>query len=579
MSQSTHRLSISGPAGAVFRVTDGSARCAGLGMHRLELNLPRGIYSIVGAMGSSVQTREVLLDEPQIVDFTDAFTSFGSQAFAVAGAVKTACGAHRFGHGGQVIALRGPWLETPSSENELMLDRDGTPIDAVAHGVVDDEVEGFWTWQLFDLGPTNRDGGGKAATLSLSRLVCEAEKSPPAASPEREHAHERIEPAAKTRVSHIVPHWGDWTIWAAYPATACRASRSESLPISYYLRMRLTPPGELPDASLQTLSDQVFTALAARTGLPLTAPALDLLLTDDADPLLVLAAAHVASITLASVGLLDGLPHDAAVSPQSASPDPDANELSRIDTVELRQRFADWLQRHAAGPMANVADMVSVCFLFGIADSAHVQDPPVLLRSLDGLIAMADSTESAPAGTRFDESVWGQRLQVSDSFAFLQWLPDQDYRQQILENMRRSLQSFKAMQETARRIAEATANYEEPALGVVETPSPQASSPRPRAIAPTDAASANLPPALDLEAFIKSSVTTLRIPKTAVNQFGSALKSVLDQTADPDRAADLARELADRLKESGLGQHFDVKFDTRRVGGFVHDLASRLRNH
>lgn len=577
MSQSTHRLSISGPAGAVFRVTDGSARCAGLGMHRLELDLPQGIYSIVGAMGSSVQTREVLLDEPQIIDFADAFTSFGGQAFAVADEVKAACGAHRFGHGGQVIALRGPWLEIPSSEDELILDSDGTPIDAVAHGVVDDEVEGFWTWQLFDLGPTNRDGGGKAATLSLSRLVCEAEKSPQAASPETERAHGHTEPAAKTRVSHIVPHWGDWTIWAAYPATVCRASRSKSLPISYYLRMRLTPAGELPDSSLQTLSDQVFTALAARTGLPLTAPALDLLLTDDADPLLVLAAAHVASITLASVGVLDGLPHDAAVSPQSASPDPDTNELSRIDTAGLRQRFTDWLQRHAAGPMANVADMVSVCFLFGIADSAHVQDPPVLLRSLDGLIAMADNAERAPAGTRFDESVWGQRLQVSDSFAFLQWLPDQDYRQQILENMRRSLQSFKAMQETARQIADATSNYGE--FGVVETPSPQTRSPRPRAIAPTEAASADLPPALDLEAFIKSSVTTLRIPNTTVNQFGSALKSVLDQTADPDRAADLARQLADRLIESGLGQHFDVKFDTRRVGGFVHDLASRFRNH
>jgi hypothetical protein len=33
------------------------------------------------------------------------------------------------------------------------------------------------------------------------------------------------------------------------------------------------------------------------------------------------------------------------------------------------------------------------------------------------------------------------------------------------------------------------------------------------------------------------------------------------------------------LKESGLGKHFDVKFDTRRVGGFIHDLASRLRDH
>ncbi|HVR54323.1 MAG TPA: hypothetical protein VMS38_31665, partial [Pseudorhodoferax sp.] len=311
MSRPAHRLSISGPSGAVFRVTDGSARCAGLGMHRLELDLPQGIYTVVGAMGSSVQTREVLLDAPQVIDFAGAFTSFGGQAFAVAAAVRKACSAHHFGDGGQLVALRGPWLAPPSAEDQPMLDRDGTPIDAVAHGVVDDEVEGFWSWQLFDLGPTSRDRGGKAATLSLSRLVCEAERSPPAATLETAHVDEHQESAAKTRVSHIVPHWGDWTVWAAYPAAACRASRSESLPISYYLRMRLTPPGELPDASLQTLSDQIFTALAARTGLPLTAPALDLLLTDDADPLLVLAAAHVASITLASVGLLDCLPHDA----------------------------------------------------------------------------------------------------------------------------------------------------------------------------------------------------------------------------------------------------------------------------
>lgn len=643
MTRPMHQLSVTGSVGAVFRVTDGSARCVGTGMHALHIELPQGIYTVSASLGRSVENREVLLDAPQAIELRASVESFGDVAFAIAPHVLAAIRPYPFGPRGQLIALRGPWRDEPAVGDGVVLERDGQLVSPVKQGVLAHPSRaGVWRWQLFDLGA--RESPTAPSALTVTRSVCDTRSSRPMAeaaalahpmpsgpsgASEGTHTNEGTDTSPDTpsrgaesqadtlppkNVSHVLPHFGDWTVWAAYPSIACGAPEGVDLPMPYYARLRLTRPGAVPDAELQSLSDQVFTALAARTGLPLTPPVLDRLLAPDADPLLALAAAHLASIALASEGRLPYLPHDAGTvqgTGSTPSPTSSASELQWIDTGALHARFSAWLGGQVHGPLATAPDMVAARFVFGIDTRAHIRVAPVLLRSLDALIAASRSPQAELAGTTCDESVWGPRLQISDSFAFLQWQPDVDYRQELLDHVRRAFEGLKAMQSTAKLIERAQAQVArekakaapQPAGAVPPRPdapstesavarlratlprlmglrrgSPEGARPRfdpdnlPRRRLPIpdhvpgDASAATratievTPPPVDddtarqrreLEVFIERNVTQLRIPRSALPQFTSVLDSlsVLDHLSLDRRAVTNAMQyLAERLK-------------------------------
>ena len=529
----SHSLRILGSPGAVFRVTDGASKCVGTGMYQLNLELPQGIYTVSAMFGNSIETRQVLLDRPQSIELQPEILSFGDRAFSLAPEVMVALKPHKFCPGGQLIALRGPWRDERAAEDRVMLYRDGIVVPAVQEGVVHGlQGQGVWSWQLFNLAPEQQLPTDAPGIFSVTRSVCDmAQSTEPGAS-------DSNQTQSPQKVSHVLPHWGDWVVWAAYPATTCGAPVGANLPLSYYLRLRLTLPNAVPVLCLQSLSDQVFTALAERTGLPLSEPVLDLLLSAEADPLLVLGAAHLASITLGWSGRfpqLPQLPHDASPTKNQNG----AGELQSIDIDALHKRFKDWLGRHNEGSLASSTDMVAVRFLFGLDTHAHLRVPPVLLRSLDGLFAekalhetrSASSQEAQSVGNTYDDRVWGMRMQISDSFAFLQWLPDADYQELLHASMKLSLENVTAMRSTEREIKKVIAQIEQEKQNASKNKTAQHSlsgrhaAPRSLAKSSIPETQAN-PPSLDLEAFIKSSATSLRIPASAMPQFSIALNNL-----------------------------------------------------
>jgi len=562
MTRSFHNLQVAGPSGAVFRVTDGASRCVATGMHRLALQLPQGIYTVSALLGRSIETREVLLDEPQSIELQSSRPSFGDHAFALAPEVLAAIGPQALRPGGQLIALRGPWRDEEAAADRVKLGRDGVAVPALREGfLADPNGRGVWSWQLFELASQAASPSGAPGVLSVIRSVCDAPEralqgpfSPERASPAPDTA---ARPALPSNVSHVLPQWGDWTVWAAYPATACGTPEGLELPHAYYVRLRLSLAGAAPPIALQSLHDQVFTALAARTGLPLSKPALDLLLPDEADPLLAVAAAHLASITLGALGRLKRLPHDAATSmsvlpggsglPTSGAP----TELQMIDADALQQRFHAWLTQQGNGPLAAIPDMVAARFLFGIPTPAHIRTPPVLLRSLDGLIAAMESPEARAAGTSCDESVWGARMQISDAFAFVQWNPDLDYEKELLSSVRHSLESVQASVqfiEKAKAKAEQQKAAEKGRLKAHSQPSRAARSGSSAELPDNITVMSAQPKAfsLDVEAFIKSNEASLRIPASAMAHFGTVLNSL---AIDQDAIANTLQQLTGRLKE------------------------------
>ena len=525
MARPLHTLYVTGPPGATFRVTDGASQCVATGMYRLVLELPQGIYTVNATLGRSVETREVLLDESRTIELQSSMPSFGDHAFWIAPEVIVALGNFEFRAGGQLIALRGPWRDEQAAQELVELDRDGAPLAAARQGFVPDpRGQGVWSWQLFDLASQAMPDTGAPGLLSVRRAVSDtplaSDSSPPdAAAPN----------APLRKVSHVLPHWGDWVAWAAYPATVRGAYNSKELPPAYYLRLRLTLPGAVPDLHLQSLSDQIFTALAARTGLPLSKPVLDLLLlSDEADPLLVLAAAHLASITLGWLRReLPRLPQDASPSAAPVA----SSELQFVDADSLQQRFGAWLEHRHEGALAGSPDMVAARFLFGIGTQVHLRAPPVLLRSLDGLLASAESS-----GITCADTVWSMRMQLSDSFAFLQWQPDADYQQLLSDSMSRSLEGTRAVASAVRFIEQSQERLERKerqerdiAASRSATGKPQAGRRAARRIAPRAAAAApsQRKPTFDIEDFIKNNAASLRIPAAALLQ--ALDKSTVDQ--------------------------------------------------
>jgi len=562
---------VAAPAGAVIRVTDGASRHVAAAMHRLDADLAPGIYTVNCTLGRSFETREVLLDSPQSIELKASARSFGDRAFWLAPDVLAALTTREFRPGGQLIALRGPWRdERAALKCGVALDRDGAAVPAAQEGFVSDpDGSGLWRWQLFDLAPAPHDADTRApGMLSLTREVCVGARSgePSEATPAADQKADR--PTAVDRVSHVLPHWGDWTVWAAYPATAEGAPEGTQLPLGYYLRLRLSLPGTAPSMGLQSLSDQIFTALAERNGLPLSKPVLDLLLlSDEADPLLTLAAAHVASITLSAMQW-DGPPKRLQQDTPASASGKGSAELSEADAHEVMRRFTAWLQRPHQGALDRCPDLVAVRHLFGIATKVHMRLPPVLLRSLDGLIDATSAAESTALGTTCDEGVWGERMQISESFAFVQWQPDADYRQLLRSSVEQSLKSVHAMQSATRMIEQVTAAAAETkAVNQVEPLGSKQVSRARRSAGKTSAGKASAgrqalrelagrvasgtvlrdtaaaAEPLDINAFIKANAANLRVPASAMARLSSALEGL---QLDKDRVSSALHELAER---------------------------------
>ena len=578
MNSATHRLYVAGPAGAVIRVTDGASRRVADGMHRLGVDLAPGIYTVNCTLGRSFETREVLLDSPQSIELHASARSFGDRAFWLAPDVLAALPAHAFRPGGQLIALRGPWRdERAALMCDVALSRDGAAVPAAQAGFIPDpDGGGLWRWQLFDLAPAPHDEDTSGpGMLSLTRAVCAGARSAEPAEATHAADQEADRPTALERVSHVLPHWGDWTVWAAYPATPQGAPEGAQLPLGYYLRLRLSLPGAAPSIGLQSLSDQIFSALAARSGLPLSKPVLDLLLlSDEADPLLTLAAAHVASITLGAMHW-DGPPKRLRQDAPASASGSGSAELSDADAHEVMQRFTAWLQRAHEGAFDRCPDLVAVRHLFGIGTKVHMRLPPVLLRSLDGLIDATSAAEAASLGITCDEGVWGERMQISESFAFVQWQPDADYRQLLRSSVEQSLKSVQAMQSAARMIEQASAAATETeAVDPVEpVMSKQASQAR-RSAGKASAGKASVgwqalrelagrvesgmvlrdtaaaAEALDIDAFIKANAAHLRLQPSALAHLSSALEGLqLDKVRVNSALHELAERAMQRLEK------------------------------
>lgn len=428
MAVELHRLSISSPqTGAVFRVTDGRSVRVGTGMYRLDLDLPQGIYTISTMLGASIDSKTVLLDHSRTVEAEVSHGSFGDAAYALAPRIRAMLAPTSFDAGsGTVVTLRGPFAETPAREHRIAIDVDDRAIEAAGEDTIADDAGRIWVWQLFRV----QARPGRPGIVTATRTV------------------------DGTPTSHVIPSFSDGTVWAAYPAPAAVAARGAGLPLSYYVRLRLAAAGVAPDLTLQCLSDQVFTALANRSALPLSPPVLDLLFAKDADPLLALAAAHVASLTLAWHGLIASLPQDETISKaDKVEPAQVADEAQEpTPPAELAARVRAWIGQ-LAPEFADRPDVVAVKHLYGLCDEDIVLDrPPVLLRSLDALIRAEHEAAARGRGCELGDRVWRSRFQVSDAFAFLQW--ETDTKRGEAKRLELLKQSFAASQALQRSLDE-----------------------------------------------------------------------------------------------------------------------------
>lgn len=427
MSRSIHHLKISSSQpGAVFRVTDGRAARVGTGMYWLDLALPSGLYTVSAMLGRSIESREVLLDRDQVVEFGCVSPSFGDRAFGVAPQVLETIFPHVIEGGANAfVTLHGPWRSGAAIDAGIVLDLDGESIARAAEGVVEKPAAGRWSWQLFRI-PTEVPG-----IVTATRLV------------------------DGVRTSHVMPRFGDCTVWAAYPAPQALAAEGSDLPQAHYVRLRLTRQGAVPLPTLQSLSDQIFTALAGRTELPFSPPVLDLLYAEEGDPLLALAAAHVASLGLARDGLTMTLPQEAKLSASGTSQrrldETHVQQMPVITAEKLHGRIRAWLEDRSGRAMADWPDFIAVRTLFRLDTRIAVRRPPVLLRSLDVLVEATHNEGSAAPGPKLDDSVWRTRFQISDSFAYLQWEPDSDSEELLRDQVQRSFDLEQEL-EQARRL-------------------------------------------------------------------------------------------------------------------------------
>lgn len=438
MERPVYRLSIScAQSGAVFRVTDGGSAPVGTGMYRLELDLPPGLYTVSALLGASIESKTVLLDRSKAVEIEVHHRSFGDWAYGLMPRIRAQLPASYLApQATTIVAVRGPFRRKPLQQHEITIDVDGTLVEPAAAEILKDAAGRIWQWQLFCIEESSL---GHPDIITAVRAV------------------------DGVKISHVVPRFGNWMVWAAYPAPKDAAPEDVELPLPHYVRLRMTQPGVAPDIALQSLSDQVFTALANRSALPLSPPVLDLLFAEGADPLLALAAAHLASLKLGWHGIQQKLPQDEAGSVRQGSTDTEApaHEGEPVPPAELRRRIMDWLQQHGPQELSHCPDMVAVRFLYGLCEEIDLVKPPVLLRSLDALIKAEHTASDSGRKCQLGDSVWRTRFQVSDSFAYLQWETDtKKGERKRLKVLKQSFEISKALEESVHELQEARAKIE-----------------------------------------------------------------------------------------------------------------------
>ena len=445
MEAPLHRLVVTcSQPGAVFRVTDGRSARVGAGMFRLELDLPPGIYTVSTLLGTSINSKTVLLDRSKSVEVEATHRSFGEIAFGVAPHVRSLLTASHFDTSATtIVALRGPFRQAPSRKDRASIQLDGTSVAAVAQDTIEDDPGVIWSWQLFRL--ALQPGSPGIATA--------------------------IREVNGAGTSHVIPLYGNRTVWLTYPAPKDAAPERFSVPLPHYIRIRLTAPGDVPDLYLQCLSDQVFTALAGRSTLPLSRPVLDLLFAKDADPLLALATAHVASLTLSGYGLLERLPQDEAPENMAGASEALAHH-EPVPPRELKASVSDWLDQ-CTTDIAGRPDVLALKFLYGLCDyDIELDRPPVLLRSLDALIRAEHIATQRGRRCELRDSVWKTRFQVSDAFAFLQWETDtRKGEQKRLDLLRQSFALSQDLHRSLQELRHATEASKAQAVGTSATPS------------------------------------------------------------------------------------------------------------
>lgn len=437
MERPVHRLSIScAQPGAVFRVTDGSSARVGTGMYRLELDLPPGLYTVSALLGDCITSKTVLLDRPKGVEIEVSHSSFGDLAYGLMSYISAQLPASYWtADATTMISVRGPFARRPSKKEQITIDVDGARIEPAAAETLTDATGHIWQWQLFRIARTE----GQPDIITADRAV------------------------DGVKTSHVVPRFGNWMVWAAYPAPRQLAPKDIELPPPHYVRLRLTQPGIAPDIALQSLSDQVFAALAGRSALPMSPPVLDLLFAEGADPLLAFAAAHLVSLKLGRYGLQQKLPQDEAGSAHQGSTGAKAatHEGEPVAPAELQRRVKDWLQQQGGQGIGHCPDMVAVRFLYGMCEEIELAKPPVLLRSLDALIAAENTASDSGKKCQLNDSVWRTRFQVSDSFAYLQWEADtRKGEQKRLEVLKQSFEISKALEQSVQELQQARIEME-----------------------------------------------------------------------------------------------------------------------
>jgi hypothetical protein len=413
-------------------------------MFRLELDLPPGIYTVSTLLGASINSKTVLLDRSKSVEVEATHRSFGEIAFGVAPHVRSLLTASHFDTSATtIVALRGPFRQAPSRKDRASIQLDGTSVAAVAQDTIEDDPGVIWSWQLFRL--ALQPGSPGIATA--------------------------IREVNGAGTSHVIPLYGNRTVWLTYPAPKDAAPERFSVPLPHYIRIRLTAPGDVPDLYLQCLSDQVFTALAGRSTLPLSRPVLDLLFAKDADPLLALATAHVASLTLSGYGLLERLPQDEAPENMAGASEALAHH-EPVPPRELKASVSDWLDQ-CTTDIAGRPDVLALKFLYGLCDyDIELDRPPVLLRSLDALIRAEHIATQRGRRCELRDSVWKTRFQVSDAFAFLQWETDtRKGEQKRLDLLRQSFALSQDLHRSLQELRHATEASKAQAVGTSATPS------------------------------------------------------------------------------------------------------------
>ena len=92
--------------------------------------------------------------------------------------------------------------QAPPKQQQIAIDLDGTPVEPTASDTLTDE-SGLWRWQVFRVDDA---AAGAPCIIGATRAV------------------------NGVKTSHVIPRFGNWMIWAAYPSPKELAPQAVELP-------------------------------------------------------------------------------------------------------------------------------------------------------------------------------------------------------------------------------------------------------------------------------------------------------------------------------------------------------------